>query len=78
MGFELGPRLAIRTDPNSSIVPGGIGSFTWGGLWGTRFWIDPTEQLAVMQMIQIEPSDDKGQYTRALRQFTYDALRAAR
>jgi CubicO group peptidase (beta-lactamase class C family) len=77
-GSSWGLGFAIRTDPNSSIVPGGIGSFTWGGLWGTRFWIDPTEQLAVVQMIQIEPSDDKGQYTRALRQVTYDALRAAR
>jgi len=77
-GSSWGLGFAIRTDPNSSIVPGAIGSFTWGGLWGTRFWIDPAEQLAVVQMIQIEPSDDKGQYMRALRQFTYDALRAAR
>lgn len=75
-GSSWGLGFAVRTDPNSSLVPGRLGSFTWGGLWGTRFWIDPVEKLAVVQMIQIEPSEDKGQYTRALEQLTYAAVRA--
>jgi CubicO group peptidase (beta-lactamase class C family) len=84
VGKFLGPRwgsswglgFAVRTDPNSSLVPGAVGSFTWGGLWGTKFWIDPAERLVVVQLIQIESSDDTGQYTRALRYFAYGALRA--
>lgn len=71
-GWGLG--FADRTDP-SSPSPGRIGSFTWGGVWDTGFWIDPAEKLAVVQMIQIEPADDNGRYRRALQNLTYEALR---
>ena len=71
-GWGLG--FAVRTDP-SSLLPGRIGSFTWGGVWGTRFWIDPAEKLAVVQMLQIEPADDNGRHRRALANLTYEALR---
>jgi CubicO group peptidase (beta-lactamase class C family) len=84
VGASLGPRrgsswglgFAVRTDPNASLIPGAVGSFAWGGLWGTKFWIDPAERLIVVQLIQIESAADTGQYTRALRYFTYGALRA--
>ena len=83
VGGFLGPRwgsswglgFAVRTDP-SSILPGRIGSYTWGGVWGTRFWVDPLEKMAVVQMIQIEPADDNGRYRRGLANLTYEALRA--
>jgi hypothetical protein len=66
----------VRIDSNSSLVPGAVGSFTWGGLWGTKFWIDPAQRFIVVQLIQIESAADTGQYARALRYFTYGALRA--
>jgi CubicO group peptidase (beta-lactamase class C family) len=74
-GSSFGLGFAIRTDPESSRVPGSVGTFTWGGLWGTIFWIDPAEKLIVVQMIQIAPADDRGQFGRALRFLTYAALR---
>jgi CubicO group peptidase (beta-lactamase class C family) len=78
VGEFLGPRwgsswglgFAVRTDPNWSLVPGAVGSFTWGGLWGTKFWIDPAERLVVVQLIQIESADDIGQY---VGRFVFDA-----
>jgi len=62
-GNEIGPRegrsfglgFAIRTDPVRSWTPGAVGSFSWAGKWGTYFWIDPAEQLIVVQMIQATP-----------------------
>jgi len=33
--------------------PGSVGSFTWSGLWGTYFWIDPAERLIAIQLIQV-------------------------
>lgn len=47
--------FAIRTDPVSSWTPGAVGSFSWAGLWGTQFWIDPAEKLVGLQMIQAAP-----------------------
>jgi len=75
-GSSWGLGFAVRTDRKPGLVPGRVGSFTWGGLWETKFWIDPAEKLAVVQMIQVEP--DHPEYWQALARFTYDSLRASR
>jgi CubicO group peptidase (beta-lactamase class C family) len=38
-----GVGFAIRTGAGSSVVRGSTGSFGWGGVWGTSFWVDPVE-----------------------------------
>jgi len=74
-GASWGLGFAVRTNPDFSSVPGAVGSFTWSGLWGTYFWIDPVEKLIAVQMIQVAPADNSGQFPRALRFLTYAALR---
>jgi CubicO group peptidase (beta-lactamase class C family) len=54
-GRSFGLGFAIRTDPVQSWTPGVVGSFSWAGLWGTYFWIDPAEKLIGLQMIQAAP-----------------------
>jgi CubicO group peptidase (beta-lactamase class C family) len=73
-GASFGLGFAIRTNPEASQVPGSVGTFTWGGLWGTTFWIDPTEKLIAVLMIQVAPSAS-GPYQSAFRNLTYGALR---
>jgi CubicO group peptidase (beta-lactamase class C family) len=67
LGFE------IRTDLITSHVPGSVGSFRWSGAWKTYFWVDPKEQLAVVQMIQAAPGA-AGEAFEAIRRHTYGAL----
>jgi CubicO group peptidase (beta-lactamase class C family) len=71
-GSSWGLGFAIRTDPNNSFVPGSVGTYTWSGAGGTAFWVDPAEKMIVIQMIQ---SYVKDPYRKALRQFTYGALK---
>ena len=71
-GWGLG--FAIRTNPESSYVPGSVGSYRWGGLWGTDFWVDPAERLIVVQMIQVAPGK-ADPYLAAIRYLAYGALR---
>ena len=68
----MGLGFAIRTDPANSFIPGSVGSYTWGGLWGTYFWVDPAEKLVAVQMIQLSSGGDP--YLAALRHLTYGAL----
>jgi CubicO group peptidase (beta-lactamase class C family) len=68
-GASWGLGFAIRADPEASQVPGSVGSFTWGGVWGTFFWIDPAEKLIGVQMIQVAP-DASGPYRTAFRNLT--------
>lgn len=72
-GTSWGLGFAIRTDPESSWVPGSVGSFAWSGAWGTYFWIDPSAQLVAVQMIQV-PRQDNQRYFDAIRELTYAAF----
>jgi hypothetical protein len=73
-GSSWGMGFAVGTDPKSSSVPGSVGSYTWGGLWGTYFWIDPAEKLIAVQMIQVAEGK-AGPYLGAIRNLTYGSLR---
>jgi CubicO group peptidase (beta-lactamase class C family) len=72
-GSTWGLGFAVRSDAAWSLVPGSVGSFNWMGASGTYFWIDPTEQLAVVQMIHV--SGGSGPFQRPLRNLIYGAFR---
>jgi CubicO group peptidase (beta-lactamase class C family) len=54
VGFGLG--FAAKVDPLRNGYPGSAGSFFWGGLASTLFWVDPAEELVVIFMTQLIPS----------------------
>jgi CubicO group peptidase (beta-lactamase class C family) len=72
-GATFGLGFGIRSDAASSWVPGSVGSFTWSGLWGTYFWVDPAEQMIAIQLIHVATGSDP--FTRRFRNLTYGALR---
>lgn len=51
VGFGLG--FAVSLDPALSLSLGTAGSYSWGGAAATTFWIDPTEDMAVVFMTQL-------------------------
>ena len=53
-GFGLG--WAVTTDVIATTQPGSPGTFSWGGMASTFFWIDPVEDLVAIQMTQLMPS----------------------
>jgi len=73
-GTSWGLGFAIRSNPDSSFVPGSVGSFSWGGVWGTFFWIDRVEKLIAVLLVQVPPTDT-ARFARAFRFLTYAALR---
>jgi hypothetical protein len=72
-GSTWGLGVAVRNDAAWSLVPGSVGSFNWMGASGTYFWVDPAEQLAVVQMIHA--SGGSGPFQRPLRNLIYGAFR---
>jgi CubicO group peptidase (beta-lactamase class C family) len=71
-GSSWGLGFAIRADAARSKVPGSVGSFTWNGLWGSYFWVDPAESLIAIQLIQTGKNYDP--FLTAFRNLTYGAL----
>jgi CubicO group peptidase (beta-lactamase class C family) len=55
LGFGLG--FAVVVDRAKIMTPGNIGEYFWGGSAGTAFWIDPRDELAVVFMTQLIPSN---------------------
>ena len=53
-GFGLGGSTVV--DVAETMTPGSIGTFSWGGLANTFFWIDPVEELIAIQATQMIPS----------------------
>jgi len=72
-GSTFGLGFGLRSDAVWSVVPGSVGSFYWGGVWGTYFWVDPAEQLIAMQLIQVAPSKSN-LFNPTFRNLTYGAL----
>ena len=54
-------------------MPGSVGSFNWMGASGAYFWVDPAEQIAVVEMIHA--SGGSGPFQRSLRNLIYGAFR---
>ena len=57
-GYGFGLGVAVHTDPAGSGLNGSPGEYNWSGLAGTRFWIDPKEQMIGIYMMQVLPPRD--------------------
>jgi CubicO group peptidase (beta-lactamase class C family) len=51
-GFGYGYNCAVVFDPGAANLPEGKGTFFWDGAAGTWFWIDPTNDVVFVGMIQ--------------------------
>ena len=72
VGFGLD--FMVVKDPRVAGTLEGAGSMSWGGAAGTWFWVDPTNDVIFVGMIQRlggTGGDDLGQMSRTL---TYQAL----
>ena len=49
-GYGFGLGVAVRRTAGVSGVTGSKGDYNWGGAYGTYFWVDPEEELAVVFM----------------------------
>lgn len=70
-GFGLG--FQVLLDPGTAGEYGSPGTYSWGGIYGTTFWVDPKEHLVGVMMLQRFPTT--GIRLRGLfRALTYAAL----
>ena len=73
MGTGFGLGFAVRTSAGRNPVPGSVGDFSWAGITGTYFWVDPKEKLVAVLMIQA-PQATIVPYWRQTRTLVYQAL----
>ena len=77
-GIGFGLDFAIVLDPAKAGSLQGRNTFYWGGAFGTWFWIDPTNDVIVVGMIQNVNGSQPGRGTPPLRSMSqklvYQAL----
>jgi CubicO group peptidase (beta-lactamase class C family) len=72
-GYGFGLGFAVATDLAKSGQAASLGEYRWGGAAGTRFWIDPKEQLIGIYMVQILPHNGL-EYGNTFKQLTYQSI----
>jgi CubicO group peptidase (beta-lactamase class C family) len=73
-GFGYGYNCAVVFDPPEANLPEGKGTFFWDGAAGTWFWVDPTNDVVFIGMIQrmLGPASPNLEYES--RSVVYQAL----
>ena len=73
-GFGYGYNCAVVFDPPEANLPDGKGTFFWDGAAGTWFWVDPTNDVVFIGMIQrmLGPASPNLEYKS--RSVVYQAL----
>ena len=54
-GYGFGLGFGILTNPAKAVDSLSLGSYTWGGAYGTLYWADPVEDLIGILLIQLRP-----------------------
>jgi CubicO group peptidase (beta-lactamase class C family) len=70
LGFGLG--FAVRTHAGRNPLPGSVGDYSWSGVTGTYFWIDPSQQLIAVLMMQAPVQ--RLHYRYLMRTLVYQAI----
>lgn len=68
MGFGLGFSLVL----DDKVQRPGAGTFSWWGIAGTEFWVDPKNDVFMVFMVQAREAAQE--YQRKNRAWIYDAL----
>ena len=70
VGFGLG--FAVRTHAGRNPLPGSVGDFSWTGVTGTYFWVDPHQQLIAILLTQAPAQ--RLHYRYLMRTLVYQAI----
>ncbi len=71
VGFGLG--FATTMDPAAALSNGSAGDFYWGGMFSTAFFVDPIEDIILVFMTQLMPSNAYP-VRREIKRLIYAAL----
>jgi CubicO group peptidase (beta-lactamase class C family) len=73
MGTSFGLGFAVRVDAGRNLMPGSVGDFSWLGITGTLFWVDPQSKLVAVLMAQT-PQATREMILRQTRMMVYQAM----
>jgi CubicO group peptidase (beta-lactamase class C family) len=73
VGFGLG--FGILSDVGAHGAYGSVGNFSWGGIYGSDYFVDPKEQMIGVMMVQLFP--DRAPISETFEAMAYQAITRA-
>ena len=71
IGFGLGYWVVKKE--NSSLAPLSVGSYGWGGVFNTKYYIDPKKDIVIVGMTQMVPGN-QNTFWKDLNQIIYKSI----
>ena len=72
MGFGFG--AAILKDPIAAQTPKSVGTYSWGGVYGHSWFVDPQLELRVVGLTNTTVEEMAGVFPLAIRDAIYRAI----
>jgi CubicO group peptidase (beta-lactamase class C family) len=72
-GYSFGLGFAVRSQTGIAPVAGTTGDYNWGGAYGTFFWGDPKEEMAVVYMVAA-PGEGRGRLRTLVRNMVLQSI----
>ncbi len=72
-GTKFGLGFGIATEKTSAVYPAREGTFNWGGMFATSYWVDPKEKLVCLIYRNIWPTSF-GELEPKFKVLTYQSL----
>ena len=72
-GYTFGLGFAVRQQSGIAPFAGSTGDYSWGGAFGTNFWVDPKEQMVVVYMAAT-PGDIRVHYRSLIRNLVLQSI----
>jgi CubicO group peptidase (beta-lactamase class C family) len=72
VGFGYGGSVVV--DPKAALTPQSVGTWSWGGVWGHTWFLDPVKKLSVVSLTNTALEGMIGRYVRELRDAVYADL----
>lgn len=70
-GFGWGLGVAILRDPAAAKSPVTAGAWSWSGVYGSNFWVDPAARLSVVALTNTAVAGMAGNFPMSLRRAIY-------
>jgi CubicO group peptidase (beta-lactamase class C family) len=73
-GWGFGFGAAILKDPIAAQTPKSVGTYSWGGVYGHSWFVDPQLELSVVGLTNTTVEEMAGVFPLAIRDAIYRAI----
>ncbi len=76
-GRAFGFGMSVITEPVAASTPQSVGTFTWGGVYGHSWFVDPSQRLTALSLTNTAVEGLSGRFPVEVRDTIYESAELA-